>query len=163
MELVIVWIIVGVVTGLAAQARGRSFLGWTVLGVLFSFLALIAVLVMRPVETAGAARPGERLPDQRSRPRAPDPAEPQGYLETYRGFDLFRRGEDVWVRDRAFPNQAAARAHADALADGTAEPELYRDHAITRTAEGQARAMGRTFADANAARAAIDEALRPVD
>ena len=44
--LIFIWIAFGVVTALAAQARGRSFLAWLVLGCIFGVFALIAVLVM---------------------------------------------------------------------------------------------------------------------
>lgn len=49
--LIMIWCGVAVVTGLAAQARGRSFLGWLILGFLFSLFALLAVLVMRDLRT----------------------------------------------------------------------------------------------------------------
>ncbi|SEJ33932.1 hypothetical protein SAMN05216201_107102 [Pseudomonas linyingensis] len=52
MTLFLFWVAVAIVTGLAAQSRGRSFMAWFALGFLFSFLALIAVLVMNRVETA---------------------------------------------------------------------------------------------------------------
>lgn len=53
MELVLFWIGIAVVTGLAAQARGRSFWGWAGLGVLFSVFALLAVLVMENLRENG--------------------------------------------------------------------------------------------------------------
>jgi hypothetical protein len=71
------WFGVAVITALAAQARGRSAVGWFFLGLLFSLFALGAVLVMAPVKaqarSAGssvrgprpvAARP-EPLPERR--------------------------------------------------------------------------------------------------
>jgi hypothetical protein len=48
MGFVIIWLGIAVVTGLAASSRGRSGFGWFLLGLLFSFLALLAVLVMAP-------------------------------------------------------------------------------------------------------------------
>lgn len=51
MELVIIWIGVAVITGLAANARGRSFFLWFIIGCLFSLLALLAVLVMENLKT----------------------------------------------------------------------------------------------------------------
>lgn len=45
-----IWIGAAIVTAIAAQSRGRSFWGWLVIGFLTSFLGLIAVLVMRPIE-----------------------------------------------------------------------------------------------------------------
>jgi len=47
MVFLIVWIAAAIITALAAQARGRSFLGWLLLGAVFGVFALIAVLVMR--------------------------------------------------------------------------------------------------------------------
>lgn len=47
MEFVLLWIAVGVITALAANARGRSWLAWFALGFIFSVFALIAVLVMK--------------------------------------------------------------------------------------------------------------------
>lgn len=41
-----VWIGFAVITALAASARGRSGIGWFLLGCLFGVFALIAVLVM---------------------------------------------------------------------------------------------------------------------
>lgn len=51
MELLILWIALGVVTALAAQARGRSFIGWLVIGCLTGVFGLIAVLVMENLNT----------------------------------------------------------------------------------------------------------------
>lgn len=47
MEILAFWFGMAVVTGLAAAARGRSGFGWFILGLLFSVIALLAVLVMR--------------------------------------------------------------------------------------------------------------------
>lgn len=46
MALILIWIGLGVVTALAAQARGRSFLGWLAIGCLTGVFGLVAVLVM---------------------------------------------------------------------------------------------------------------------
>lgn len=46
MEILVVWIALGIVTALAAQARGRSFFGWLIIGCLTGIFGLIAVLVM---------------------------------------------------------------------------------------------------------------------
>ena len=48
--LLIFWIAFAILTAIAAKSRGRSFWGWLVLGIIFGIFALIAVLVMRPVE-----------------------------------------------------------------------------------------------------------------
>ena len=46
MEVLFIWIAFGVVTALAAQARGRSFIGWLLIGCVTGVFGLIAVLVM---------------------------------------------------------------------------------------------------------------------
>lgn len=46
MEFVFIWIAFGIVTGLAAQARGRDFLPWLLIGCVTGVFGLIAVLVM---------------------------------------------------------------------------------------------------------------------
>lgn len=46
MGLLFVWIAFGIVTALAAQARGRSFVGWLLIGCVTGIFGLIAVLVM---------------------------------------------------------------------------------------------------------------------
>ncbi len=50
MEFVIIWIALGVVTALAAQARGRNFLAWLLIGAVTGIFGLIAVLVMERVD-----------------------------------------------------------------------------------------------------------------
>lgn len=55
MELVFIWVAFGVVTAIAASQRGRSAVGWFLLGILFSFFALIVVLILPRVETKQAA------------------------------------------------------------------------------------------------------------
>lgn len=44
--LIAIWIGIGIVTALAAQARGRSFVAWLVIGCLTGIFGLVAVLVM---------------------------------------------------------------------------------------------------------------------
>lgn len=44
--LIFIWIAFGVVTALAAQARGRSFIAWLAIGCLTGVFGLVAVLVM---------------------------------------------------------------------------------------------------------------------
>jgi hypothetical protein len=51
MEFILIWIGLGVVTALAAQARGRSFVAWLLIGCLTGIFGLIAVLVMERVDT----------------------------------------------------------------------------------------------------------------
>lgn len=46
MEFLLIWIAFAVITALAAQARGRSFLAWLLIGFVTGIFGLIAVLVM---------------------------------------------------------------------------------------------------------------------
>lgn len=46
MEFLFIWAAFGVVTALAAQARGREFLPWLLIGAVTGVFGLIAVLVM---------------------------------------------------------------------------------------------------------------------
>jgi len=46
MEFVFLWVAFAVITAIAANARGRSAIGWGLLGLVFGVFALIAVLVM---------------------------------------------------------------------------------------------------------------------
>ncbi|WP_342653689.1 hypothetical protein [Pseudomonas sp. F3-2] len=59
MEILAIWFGVAIVTAIAAGARGRSPIGWFFIGLLCSFMGLIAVLVMRPMgkEAASEALP----------------------------------------------------------------------------------------------------------
>lgn len=53
MELIVIWLGVAIVTALAANARGRSFVIWLIWGALFSLIALLAVLVMENKNLSG--------------------------------------------------------------------------------------------------------------
>jgi hypothetical protein len=46
-EVVFIWFGIAVLTGIAASSRGRSGFIWFLLGLFFSLLALIAVLVLQ--------------------------------------------------------------------------------------------------------------------
>lgn len=52
-----VWLGFSVVTAIAAHSRGRSPAAWLALGIIFGFFALLAVLVMRPLEADADAGP----------------------------------------------------------------------------------------------------------
>jgi hypothetical protein len=60
------WFGIAVITGIAASARGRSGFGWFLLGLLFSLLALIAVLVLP------SRIPGPNTPTPETHLRCPD-------------------------------------------------------------------------------------------
>jgi hypothetical protein len=59
LEIVAIWILFGVVTAIAAHARGRSPLGWFLIGILFSVFGLIAVLVMPRGDDAPQSAPAK--------------------------------------------------------------------------------------------------------
>lgn len=48
-----IWIALGIVTAIAAQARGRNFLAWLAIGLLTGIFGLIAVLVMENLNNPG--------------------------------------------------------------------------------------------------------------
>jgi len=52
----VIWIGLGVVTAIAAQARGRNFLAWLAIGMLTGVFGLIAVLVMENLKDGGGSR-----------------------------------------------------------------------------------------------------------
>ncbi|WP_417701902.1 hypothetical protein [Pseudophaeobacter sp.] len=43
----VIWIGFAVVTAIAASSRGRSFVGWLIIGAITGIFGLIAVLVMK--------------------------------------------------------------------------------------------------------------------
>lgn len=51
MGILIIWTAFAVVTALAAQARGRSFIAWLLIGFITGIFGLIAVLVMENLAT----------------------------------------------------------------------------------------------------------------
>ena len=50
MVFVFVWLAFGIVTALAANARGRDPMGWFAIGCIGGVFALVAVLVMEPLK-----------------------------------------------------------------------------------------------------------------
>lgn len=63
MELIVIWLAFAIVTALAASGRGRSFGGWLILGLCFGFFALIAVLVMSPLQAPQRANAQPHISD----------------------------------------------------------------------------------------------------
>lgn len=62
MEIVIFWVIAGIVVALVASSKGRSGCGWFIYGFLLWPIAIVHVLVARPNEAnveARAIRTGE--------------------------------------------------------------------------------------------------------
>lgn len=113
MVFALIWIGFGVVTALAAGARGRNPWAWLLIGSLAGIFGLVAVLVM---EDLGAARvladTGSRGPGP-SRSASP-PTSP--FAETYRGVEITggpSRG--FHVGSAMFLYLADARRHIDGL------------------------------------------------
>jgi 4-hydroxybenzoate polyprenyltransferase len=50
MEIAFVWLLFAVVTAIVASSRGRSGFGWFILGLLFSFFALILVALLPSIK-----------------------------------------------------------------------------------------------------------------
>jgi hypothetical protein len=71
---IVFWLGIATITGLAASSRGRNGFGWFLAGLLFSVLALLAVLVM------GKAEPD---PTAAARPHAPAPMAPRNRSGLY--------------------------------------------------------------------------------
>jgi hypothetical protein len=53
MIFIFIWLAFGVVTALAANARGRSAAAWFVIGIIGGVFALVAVLVMEDLSKGG--------------------------------------------------------------------------------------------------------------
>jgi hypothetical protein len=79
MEFVLFWIGLAVVAGVAANARGRSGIGWFFLSLVISpVIGLLAVLVMRRIEPEGVAFASApaAAPSRPSYPAKPAPPPP---------------------------------------------------------------------------------------
>lgn len=116
MEILLFWFAVAFVTGLAAQGRGRSGVGWFFIGLLFSVFALIAVLVMQPAG-AGPAAPPARPPTPEPRPQSLRRLQAQHTVrhtvKTHRGFPIDRAGEFYMAEGRSFQTVSDAERHID--------------------------------------------------
>src|SRR5262245_28020707 len=55
MWLFFVWLSRVILTGMADSTRGRSVIGWVILGMLFPLFALVAVLVLGKVQSSAPA------------------------------------------------------------------------------------------------------------
>jgi ribosomal protein L32 len=65
MEFLLIWVGFAVVSGVIASGKGRSGIGWFVLGVFFGIFALIAVAFLpslRPEEAAHQSHPLKASP-----------------------------------------------------------------------------------------------------
>ncbi|PWG16250.1 hypothetical protein [Salibaculum griseiflavum] len=114
-----------VVTALAAQARGRNFFGWLLLGLLFGVFALLAVLVMErnPEQSANQSSTSTTLPTateaakERERLQRERDAADANFVENYKGRRIERDGDKIKVLTKRFSNVAEAR---QAIDDGQA-------------------------------------------
>ncbi len=104
------WVGFGVVTAIAAAARGRNFLGWLVLGCLFGVFGLLSVLVMRPVAQSSTAN----TPTGWS--TTPDHGTPGGAVASHRNTTISTRGDGYWAMGEYFTTIEAAKAYIDRYA-----------------------------------------------
>lgn len=112
MELILFWIAVAAVTAIAANARGRSAGGWLVLGLLFSLLALVAVLVMRPIDPPSP--PGYSADRRDPEPAYGSPSrQPPGYVKSYHGVVIERNTSGFSAQGRQFVTVLAAENYID--------------------------------------------------
>ena len=65
MEILLIWLLFGVVCAMAAGARGRGPGWWFLMGCLFGPFGLVAVLVMRNLKGAPTAATHVKCPDCR--------------------------------------------------------------------------------------------------
>ncbi len=65
MEVVFLWLVFGVVCGIAASSRGRGAGWWFFMGCLFGPFALVAVLVMQNLKNAPSPSTHVKCPDCR--------------------------------------------------------------------------------------------------
>jgi hypothetical protein len=158
-----IWIGLAIVTAIAAQARGRSFAGWLLIGALTGAFGLIAVLVMNRVEpaTPTPAPPGFA---PMKRPPAQVRREPDDVLQIYKGFRIRKRaGATVHTDGQDFPTLAEARAHIDDRdpAEGLALGETVETHNTIRIVVGPRgyRAGGMDFDTIDAARRYADQLM----
>ena len=71
MEWVIFWLGFAIASGVVASAKGRSGFGWFLLGLLFSFFALIIVACL-PSRQAVVVRSAEPMPTPDTHVKCPD-------------------------------------------------------------------------------------------
>ena len=129
MEILFIWLGIATVTGIAANARGRSFFGWFCLGMLFSLLALITVLVMRPIEPP---LPQSSSPDPaRARPSGPA-TRGAPTVATYRGYDIGVMDGYYWVKGKGFRSELDAKRWIDEQETPLRSRSVARDTAGLR-------------------------------
>ena len=116
----VTWIAFAFLTALAAQARGRSFGGWLLIGCLFGVFALIAVLVMqredshKPVDTQPLQFPtATEAAEERKRKQAEADMADANFIEYYKNRRIERDGDQIRVLSRRFANVAEAREAID--------------------------------------------------
>ena len=116
--LLLIWIAFAIITALAAQARGRAFLPWLLLGALFGIFALIAVLVMRHGDpTPSTDFDFQSFPTASNSPPPPDRPGTGHSIGLYRGHNLEQLSNGIFARGRLHTTADAARAYIDAMVD----------------------------------------------
>lgn len=70
-EFFFIWLIIAIICGVVASSKGRSGIGWFLLGFLFSFFALILVALLPSLK----GKPGEEVVSPGTHGKCPDCAE----------------------------------------------------------------------------------------
>lgn len=65
MEILVIWLLFGIVCAIAANARGRGPVWWFILGILLGPLGLVAVLVMQNLKGTPSPDTHVKCPDCR--------------------------------------------------------------------------------------------------
>lgn len=135
-EVIFFWLAVAVVTGIAAQARGRSFFGWFLIGLMTSLIGLVAVLVMRPgaPQHATARQFGSDAPQPAAPSGTPSQAVTLRARPHAKATPKIRGDGDFAVRIVA--SSDTEKAMLDILGRLPEPSEYLRTDAIVRIAKG---------------------------
>lgn len=83
--LLVIWLGFAIITALAAQARGRSFFGWLIIGLLTGLFGLIAVLVMQNLTAQQSSAQKSPVSTERLPAHA---GQAEDLIKTYRGIPI---------------------------------------------------------------------------
>lgn len=124
MEVIIIWLAFAIITAFAASARGRSAVGWFFLGLLFSALALILVLVMPNLSEQDAPAAPDSLKDKHARRQV---------ISRHMGRAIMLGDGAYWVGNQRFLSEDDAKRHIEAeqsptqVASPTGNPRALGD------------------------------------
>lgn len=114
MELILIWIGFAVVTGIAANSKGRSFGGWLIIGALTGVFGLIAVLVMPKISDSVSANGSPQrhidAPATYDRPAYANAA----LIKTYKGVQILRGSDGtITAFEKSYPSVIEAEQDID--------------------------------------------------